>query len=63
MDKYPNTILSLLPDFAKKTRDDVDAMEILSHEAIDEIIEMCASVDLEKAYATICQMTQDIIEM
>lgn len=63
MDKYPNTILSLLPDFAKKTRDDVDAMEILSHKAIDEIIEMCASVDLEKAYATICQMTQDVIEM
>ena len=63
MEKYPNAILSMVPSFAKVTRDDVDAMEILSNEDIDEIIEMCASVDLEQAYAKIKQMTQDIIEM
>lgn len=63
MQKHPGTVLSLLPDYAKVTRDDVDAMEILSNEAIDELIDMCASVDLEKAYAAIKQMTQDIIEM
>ena len=63
MKKYPHTILSLLPDFAKTTRDDIDNMEILSHEAIDEIIDMCASIDLEQAYANIVQLTKDIIEM
>ena len=63
MKKYPHTILSLLPDFAKTTRDDVDNMEILSHEAIDEIIDMCASIDLEQAYENIVQLTKDIIEM
>ena len=63
MKKYPHTILSLLPVFAKITRDDIDNMEILSHEAIDEIIDMCASIDLEQAYANIVQLTKDIIEM
>ena len=63
MRKHPQAILSLLPDFAKVTRDDVDSMEILSNQAIDDIIEMCANVDLEKAYETIVKMTQDTIEM
>ena len=63
MKKYPDTILSMLPDFAKVTREDVDCMEILSHKDIDEIIELCAAVDLDRAYDTIRTMSQDILEM
>ncbi len=63
MDKYPNLMLSLLPDNAKVTRDDVDDMEILSNEAIDEIIETCANANLEKIYEGIGAMGKDFYVM
>ena len=62
MDKYTDAKLYYLPSAAKQTRDDIDQMERLSNEDIDRIIDMCAGVDLEKAYETITQMTRDLLE-
>ena len=62
MDKYTDAKLYYLPSAAKQTRDDIDQMEMLSNEDIDRIIDMCAGVDLDKAYETITQMTRDLLE-
>ena len=60
MDKHPDLCLSMLPEMAKQTRDDVYNMEMLSNEDIDKMIEMCANINLEKAYNKIREMTQEL---
>lgn len=60
MDKHPKALLCMLPEVAKNTRDDIDSMEILSNEAIDEMIEMCSNIDLEYAYNKIREMSQEL---
>ena len=52
----PNLDISLLPDNTKETRS--DDMEILSKDAISEIIEFCSHLDLESIFHLISNNSQ-----
>lgn len=63
MDKHPDLLLSFLPDMAKETREDIDNMELLSNEALDEMIDLCAGINLEYIYDLVKSMAQDNMQM
>lgn len=54
MEKYPRMWKNLLPQIALETRDDIDNMEMLDNKDIDEIIDVCANINLQNAFDFLC---------